>query len=129
MMLRIERLSRVNVKKIVNIMRNVLNRLWFIMILILVKIRFKVSNDMVLGSIRMTFYPAYSELYIVTSLGEDESLYTQIGIVLTHYNSDHGSKVRYHTSEYHNGRIYLSSIFTARSQVRKYFKSKRIVLW
>ena len=69
------------------------------MILILVKIRFKVSNDMVLGSIRLTFYPAYSELYVLTSLGEDESLYTQIGIVLTHYNSDHGSKVRYHRSK------------------------------
>jgi hypothetical protein len=125
MMLRIERLSRVNLKKIVNIMRSVFNRLWFIMILILVKIRFKVSNDMVLESIQMTFYPAYSELYIVTSLGEDESLYTQIGIVLTHYNGDD----IYHSCEYHNGKIYRSSLFTRRSKVREYFKSKRIVLW
>lgn len=106
-------------------MRSVLNRLWFIMILILVKIRFRMRNDMKLESIRMTFYPAYSELYVVVSVIKDGVTYNQIGIVLTHYNGDS----RYHTSEYHNGRIYLSSIFTARSQVRKYFKSKRIVLW
>ena len=106
-------------------MKSALNRLWFIMILIFIKIRFKVGNDMVLKYIRMTFYPAYSELYVVTSLGEDESLYTQIGIVLTHYNGDD----TYHSCEYHNGKIYRSSLFTRRSQVREYFKSKRIVLW